>query len=98
MRNARTTRRVAGVLRVFITDPAAPQYGYGVMCQTGYPSGTVYPILARLEAAGWLVKESEPLDSAEPAPARRIYKLYRFGRAARAVGSRAASNRSICGR
>jgi DNA-binding MarR family transcriptional regulator len=39
--------------------------------ETGYRAGTVYPVLARLEARGVIV--SEWVD--EPAPRRRVYTL-----------------------
>ncbi len=37
------------VLRAFLADPAAPRYGYDLMKAAGLPSGTLYPMLARLE-------------------------------------------------
>jgi hypothetical protein len=42
------TLAVAAVLRVFLDDPDAPRYGYELMRRTGFPSGKLYPILARL--------------------------------------------------
>jgi PadR family transcriptional regulator PadR len=76
MAQVRMTLAVATVLRVFIDDVATPRYGYELMRLTGFPSGKLYPILARLEAAGWLVKETEEIDPAEAGrPARRLYRL-----------------------
>jgi PadR family transcriptional regulator PadR len=49
-------------------------HGFELMKTTGLPSGTLYPILARLEVAGWLDSDWE----AEPAsggPRRRFYTL-----------------------
>ncbi len=70
------TLAVAAVLRVFLDDPDAPRYGYELMRRTGFPSGKLYPILARLQAAGWLVKQVEMVDPAEVGrPARRLYRL-----------------------
>lgn len=70
------TLAVATLLRVFLEDPAEPRYGYDLMRQTGFPSGKLYPILARLEAAGWLVKEVEDVNPATAGrPARRHYRL-----------------------
>src|ERR1700685_3766341 len=37
------------VLRAFLEDPAAPRYGYDLVKAAGLPSGTLYPMLARLE-------------------------------------------------
>lgn len=39
-------------------------------------SGTVYPLLARLEKAGWLESRWEEIDPAEAGrPRRRLYRL-----------------------
>ncbi len=39
-------------------------------------TGTIYPILARLEAAGWVVSDWEAIDPAEEGrPRRRLYYL-----------------------
>jgi PadR family transcriptional regulator len=72
----RMTIAVATVLRVFLDDAAQPRYGYELMQLTGFPSGKLYPILARLERAGWLIKEREDIDpAAARRPARRLYRL-----------------------
>ena len=74
--NVRITLAVATLLRVFLDDVEEPRYGYDLMRETGFPSGKLYPILARLQAAGWLIKEAEQIDPAEVGrPARRIYRL-----------------------
>lgn len=70
MHPIRITRAVAQVLARFLDDPAHPQWGYGLMQTTGLPSGKVYPILARLEAAGWIARESDG-----PEPPRIRYRL-----------------------
>lgn len=76
MKEVRLTVAVATVLRVFLEDPAQPQYGYDLMRQTGFASGKLYPILARLEAAGWILKEREQVNpSQEGRPPRRFYRL-----------------------
>ena len=79
------TLAVAMVLREFLDDVAQPRYGYDLMRQTGFPSGKLYPILARLQRAGWLAKEIEDVDPVEAGrPARRLYRLSAEGvRAAR---------------
>jgi PadR family transcriptional regulator len=70
------TIAVAIVLRVFLDDVSQPRYGYELMQLTGFPSGKLYPILARLERAGWLIKEREDIDPAAALrPARRLYRL-----------------------
>lgn len=50
-------------------------HGMAIMQRTGLKSGTVYPILRRLEAAGWLVSRREVNDSELWRPARRTYQL-----------------------
>ena len=42
------------VLRALLDDPAVERYGVEIGTQAGLPSGTVHPILARLEGVGWL--------------------------------------------
>lgn len=37
------------VLRAFLEDPAAPRYGYDLMKAATLKSGTLYPMLGRLE-------------------------------------------------
>jgi DNA-binding PadR family transcriptional regulator len=51
---------------------------------TGLPSGTVYPALRRLEAAGLLTAkwEDEQTARSEQRPARKYYKLTSAGRRA----------------
>ncbi|MFJ9785136.1 PadR family transcriptional regulator [Amycolatopsis sp. NPDC101161] len=51
-------------------------YGLELCAETGLPSGTIYPILARLEKAGWLAYELEDIDPSESGrPRRRYYRL-----------------------
>jgi PadR family transcriptional regulator, regulatory protein PadR len=60
------------------------QFGFDVMDATGLTSGTVYPALDRLEAAGYLRSkwESEALAHGEGRPARRYFTLTAPGAAA----------------
>jgi PadR family transcriptional regulator PadR len=82
MEDVRMTVAVATALRVFLDDVAAPQYGYELMRLTGFASGKLYPILARLEAAGWLDRQWEEIDpTVERRPARRWYRLSKDGAA-----------------
>ena len=58
-------------------------HGFDIMEATNLPSGTVYPILRRLDAEG-LVKshwEKEGVARREQRPPRRYYKLSAAGRA-----------------
>ncbi|WP_395109070.1 PadR family transcriptional regulator [Actinomadura sp. SCN-SB] len=80
MGDVRVTLAVATVLRVFLDDIARPRYGYELMRLTGFPSGKLYPLLARLERAGWLTKEMEDVEPAAVGrPARRMYRLSEEG-------------------
>jgi PadR family transcriptional regulator, regulatory protein PadR len=62
------------VFRVFLDDPAALRYGYDLMKAAGLPSGTLYPLLARLQAAGLVASawETPHQDGQRP---RRYYQL-----------------------
>jgi len=64
------------VLRVFLGDLAARQYGYDLMKATKLPSGTLYPMLARLQAEGLVTSEWElQPDDASGRPPRKYYQL-----------------------
>jgi PadR family transcriptional regulator PadR len=68
------------VLRAMLDDPDAEQYGLQIQDAAGLPSGTVHPILARLEAAGWATSRWEDVDPrVEGRPARRYYRLTGHG-------------------
>jgi PadR family transcriptional regulator PadR len=62
------------VFRVFLDDPAALRYGYDLMKAAGLPSGTLYPLLARLQARGLVASawETPHQDGERP---RRYYQL-----------------------
>lgn len=64
------------VLRVLIADPAAPHYGYDLMKAARLPSGTLYPMLARLQQQGLVDAEWEPRqDETGGRPPRKYYRL-----------------------
>jgi PadR family transcriptional regulator, regulatory protein PadR len=64
------------VLRVFLGDLSARQYGYDLMKATKLPSGTLYPMLARLQAEGLVTSEWEPQPGdASGRPPRKYYQL-----------------------
>ena len=44
---------VVRVLETFLESPRSARYGLELGAHTGLPSGTIHPVLARLEAAGW---------------------------------------------
>jgi PadR family transcriptional regulator len=64
------------VLRAFLADPAAPRYGYDLMKASGLPSGTLYPMLSRLQDQGLVSSAWEPPGGdGSGRPARRYYWL-----------------------
>jgi PadR family transcriptional regulator PadR len=70
------TPAVAKVLHAFLDDPAARRYGFELMQMTGLASGSLYPVLARLENAKWIIGEKETVDPAAAGrPARRYYVI-----------------------
>jgi len=58
------------------------RHGFDIIDATGLPSGTVYPILRRLEAGGMLASAWEPVHDAraESRPPRRNYEVSGAGR------------------
>jgi DNA-binding PadR family transcriptional regulator len=78
----RITVPVARVLSVFLSDVEEDRYGLDLMRLTGLPSGTLYPLLRRLQEAGWVQAQWEQIDpAAEGRPARRYYRLTAEGTA-----------------
>jgi DNA-binding PadR family transcriptional regulator len=79
------------VLEALLTDPEQELYGLAIGEAAGLRSGTVHPILARLEGYGWLASRWEDVDaSTEGRPVRRYYRLTADGvQAARAALARA---------
>ena len=65
-------------------------HGFEIMDAVGLPSGTVYPILRRLDAEGFVRSrwEKEGLARREQRPPRRYYELTQVGRT---VAAEAAS-------
>jgi PadR family transcriptional regulator, regulatory protein PadR len=64
------------VLRALLETPARERYGLELGQAAGLPSGTIHPILARLERIGWLVSEWEDVEPREQGrPRRRYYRL-----------------------
>lgn len=68
-------RRSPQVKAVLAALHSGCTYGLAIMRHTGLASGTVYPILHRMETAGW-VSGKRDVDASEPGrPARRTYEL-----------------------
>lgn len=64
------------VLRVFLDDPSGRRYGYDLMKAARLASGTLYPMLARLQDEGLVASEWEAQrDDAGGRPPRKYYQL-----------------------
>ena len=76
----RINRATQDVLAALLDDPTRELSGLEVCAAAGVRSGTVHPVLARLEGMGWLESRWEDLDPAQERPApRRIYRLTGIG-------------------
>jgi PadR family transcriptional regulator PadR len=76
MGGPRMTAPVLKVIFALLAEPDGEHYGLELMQETGLPSGTLYPILMRLDRAGWVTSRWEELDPvAEGRPNRRYYRL-----------------------
>jgi PadR family transcriptional regulator PadR len=70
------TAQTLKVLARFLEDLDVEWYGFSIVERTKIKSGTLYPILIRLEKAGWLTSCVEDVDpSVVGRPARRMYAL-----------------------
>jgi PadR family transcriptional regulator len=76
MVHPRMTVQTQLVLRALLQDPTHERYGLELSTASGLPSGTIHPILARLEKLGWLESRWEDIDPIrEGRPRRRYYRL-----------------------
>ena len=90
-REPRMTLATQLVLGVLLSDPTSDHYGLELSAEAGLPSGTIHPILARLEGLGWLESSWEDIDPrVEGRPQRRYYRLTATG----AVSARDALSRA----
>ncbi|MFC7640318.1 PadR family transcriptional regulator [Streptosporangium lutulentum] len=74
-------------------DPSDPLWGYRITELADLGPGTVYPILERLEQAGWLTGTWEANAPADR-PQRRLYILSGTGRQEYAAAQAARRSRS----
>lgn len=72
-RLSRVTGATLDVLRALRAEGDAV-WGLKIVRTTGRAPGTVYPILERLERAGWVESVWES-DDARPGPRRRLYRF-----------------------
>lgn len=67
-------------LAVFVNNPSEQFSGIDICQKTGMKSGTVYPLLIKMEENGWLESEWEDIDPRqEGRPKRHFYKITRRG-------------------
>lgn len=92
----RMTGPTRAVLETLLADPDGLHYGLAIGTATLLPSGTVHPILARLEGLGWVSSEWEDIDPSDLGrPRRRLYRLTAAGAtAASAALARADAKRA----
>jgi DNA-binding PadR family transcriptional regulator len=70
------TPQTQAVLAALLHDMTEPHYGLEIAKSAGLASGTIYPILARLERQQWVESEWEQIDqSKEGRRRRRYYRL-----------------------
>ncbi|MEV0614789.1 PadR family transcriptional regulator [Nonomuraea sp. NPDC050404] len=73
------TRDVLGIL-LEAAAQSTPTYGLEICLATGHGSGTVYPILRRLEGIGWVRSYWDESDTT--GPRRRLLEMTAEGRTA----------------
>ena len=75
-RDVRMSFQTMKVLEAFLGNPTDALAGADVQRRSGLASGTLYPILLRLESAGWFASQWESVDPAAVGrPRRRLYRL-----------------------
>jgi PadR family transcriptional regulator PadR len=76
IKDVRISLQTLRVLDAFLDNPTEELAGSDVQKRGKLASGTLYPILLRLESAGWLVSRWEAVDPALVGrPRRRLYRL-----------------------
>jgi len=78
--DVRLSHQTLKVLRAFMARPRDQLSGAEIARETHLMSGTLYPILARLEKAGWLESAWEEVDARVAGrPRRRLYRITSAG-------------------
>jgi PadR family transcriptional regulator PadR len=76
MAGPRMTLQTQLVLRALLEHPTRELYGLEISRAAGLATGTIHPILARLEGLAWLESRWEDVDPIkEGRPKRRYYRL-----------------------
>ncbi len=83
--NIRASKQTLKLLGALTAKAASWHYGYALSRETGLLSGTLYPILMRLEERGWLETQWEtplaPEEKRGGRPPRHMYRLTTGGTA-----------------
>jgi DNA-binding PadR family transcriptional regulator len=88
-RSRKHSQQTRVVLAELATEPSRDRYGYELAQATGLASGTLYPILMRLEVRGFLEARWE-LSERRP---RHVYRLTAAG--LQAVAATAADGETV---
>jgi len=82
MSKPRMTAPTLRVLNILLAERREELSGADIARRGYIASGTLYPILLRLEEAGWLVSRWEAIDPKEAGrPRRRLYRITGVGAA-----------------
>lgn len=74
--SVRVSRHMLKVLKIMVEKPLTPYSGADIAREIGIGSGTLYPLLQRLENAEWLKSKWEEVNPSEAGrPRRRHYRL-----------------------
>jgi len=75
-RDVRMSLQTLRVLEAFLEESGEELAGADVQKRGHMASGTLYPILLRLESAGWLQSRWENIDPSQAGrPRRRLYRM-----------------------
>lgn len=77
----RMTHQTRQILTVMLDAPTDEVFGFQLTAAAGLPTGTVYPILKRLEREGWIEGRTETVGErgASAGRPRRYYRLTGLG-------------------
>lgn len=80
IRNRKPSDKSFAILMLLYNNKHKSYYGLEVSELTGTSAGTLYPILARMEAKGWIEGEWEEIDPvAEKRRPRKYYRITQQG-------------------
>jgi DNA-binding PadR family transcriptional regulator len=77
-RRPNSSRQTEALLTALLNSTTSWRYGYDLSKETGLKSGTLYPILMRLERQGWLETRWEEA-AVSGRPPRHLYRLSASG-------------------